>query len=92
MEIDFGGIGKEYAVDSALRLLSRNTDDSFLVNFGGDCHARRPLADGSAWMTGIENPHRAGDANAVIQLKRGSPPAATYSSSSCTMANATGTS
>lgn len=71
MEIDFGGIGKEYAVDSALRLLSRNTDDSFLVNFGGDCHARRPLADGSAWMTGIENPHRAGDANAVIQLKRG---------------------
>lgn len=71
MEIDFGGIGKEYAVDSTLRLLSQNTKDSFMVNYGGDCHARGPLADGSAWMTGIENPHRPGDASAVIQLKSG---------------------
>jgi len=71
MEIDFGGIGKEYAVDSTRQLLSRNTKDSFMVNYGGDCHASGPLADGSAWMTGIENPRRPGDAGAVIQLKRG---------------------
>jgi thiamine biosynthesis lipoprotein len=71
MEIDFGGIGKEYAVDSTLRLLSRNSEASLMVNFGGDCHARRPLADGSPWMTGIEDPRRPGDATAVIQLKRG---------------------
>lgn len=71
MEIDFGGIGKEYAVDSTLRLLSQKTSDSFMVNYGGDCHASGPLADGSPWMTGIENPHRPGDASAVIQLKSG---------------------
>ena len=71
MEIDFGGIGKEYAVDSTLRLLSQKTSASFLVNSGGDCHASSPLADGSPWMTGIENPHRPGDATAVIQLKSG---------------------
>lgn len=71
MEIDFGGIGKEYAVDSTLRLLSQKTNDSFMVNFGGDCHASGPLADGTPWMTGIENPHRPGDATAVIQLKSG---------------------
>lgn len=71
MEIDFGGIGKEYAVDSASRLLTSNGDDSFMINFGGDCHASGPQADGSPWMTGIEDPRRPGDATAIIQLKRG---------------------
>ncbi|UCH40889.1 MAG: FAD:protein FMN transferase [Gammaproteobacteria bacterium] len=71
MEIDFGGIGKEYAVDSASRLLTGKTDHSFLVNLGGDCHASGPLSDGSAWMTGIEDPRRPGDAAAVIRLTRG---------------------
>jgi thiamine biosynthesis lipoprotein len=71
MEIDFGGIGKEYAVDACLQLLSRHGDCSLMVNYGGDCHASGPMADGSAWMTGIENPHRPGDASAVIRLKRG---------------------
>jgi FAD:protein FMN transferase len=71
MEIDFGGIGKEYAVDSVHQQLKQATGASFMVNFGGDCTASGPLADGSAWLTGIENPHRPGDASAVIQLKRG---------------------
>lgn len=71
MEIDLGGIGKEYAVDSTLQLLSRNTDSSFMVNYGGDCHASGPLSDGSPWITGIENPRLPGDASAVIRLKSG---------------------
>lgn len=71
MEIDFGGIGKEYAVDSASRLLTAAGENSFMVNFGGDCHASGPQADGSPWMTGIEDPRRPGDATAVIQLLRG---------------------
>jgi thiamine biosynthesis lipoprotein len=71
MEIDFGGIGKEYAVDSALTLLQQQTGHAVMVNFGGDCNASGPLADGSPWMTGIENPRRPGDASAVIQLKVG---------------------
>jgi thiamine biosynthesis lipoprotein len=71
MEIDFGGIGKEYAVDSVLGLLSAKTENSFLVNFGGDCNASGPMTDGSSWMTGIENPRRPGDATAIIQLKNG---------------------
>jgi thiamine biosynthesis lipoprotein len=71
MEIDFGGIGKEYAVDSVLTLLRSNTTHSVMVNLGGDCNASGPLADGSGWMTGIENPRRRGDASAVIQLKLG---------------------
>ncbi|MGA7616352.1 MAG: FAD:protein FMN transferase, partial [Thermoanaerobaculia bacterium] len=35
MEIDFGGIGKEYAVDRAAALMASRTKSSFLVNFGG---------------------------------------------------------
>lgn len=71
MEIDFGGIGKEYAVDSALAILRKQTEAAFMINFGGDCHASGPMSDGSSWMTGIENPHRPRDATAVIQLKQG---------------------
>lgn len=71
MEIDLGGIGKEYAVDSTMTLLKSKTDCSVMVNYGGDCSASSPLADGSSWMTGIENPNRPGDAAAIIQLKNG---------------------
>ena len=39
MQIDFGGIGKEYAVDRVVNLLRAHTDVPFLVNFGGDLHA-----------------------------------------------------
>jgi len=36
MEIDFGGVGKEYAVDRAANLLREQSDRACLVNFGGD--------------------------------------------------------
>jgi len=36
MEIDLGGIGKEYAVDRCVILVKDMTDQSVLVNFGGD--------------------------------------------------------
>ena len=36
MEIDLGGIAKEYAVDRALRLLQEKSEIGLLVNFGGD--------------------------------------------------------
>ena len=71
MEIDFGGIGKEYAVDAVLGLLAQQTDESFMINFGGDCNASGPMSDGSPWMTGIEDPRRPGDATAVIRLTNG---------------------
>jgi FAD:protein FMN transferase len=54
MEIDFGGIGKEYAVDRALAAAMALTPDPVLVNFGGDLAASGPRRDGSAWRVGIE--------------------------------------
>jgi thiamine biosynthesis lipoprotein len=58
MEIDFGGIGKEYAVDRAAALVSALTD-ACMINFGGDLIALGPPAGrgrrAEAWSVGLEN-------------------------------------
>jgi FAD:protein FMN transferase len=56
MELDFGGIGKEYAVDRTLALLQATSPTPLLVNFGGDLACSGPRADGRAWQVGIERP------------------------------------
>ncbi|RZS56989.1 FAD:protein FMN transferase [Sphaerotilus mobilis] len=62
MELDLGGIGKEYAVDRVLGLLLQQAGQlgcvapALLVNFGGDLAASGPRQDGSAWRVGIERP------------------------------------
>lgn len=71
MEIDFGGIGKEYAVDRVLNLICQRFSGSVMVNFGGDCHASAPPSHQAAWQTGIENPISSGVAKEVIQLQQG---------------------
>lgn len=55
MEIDLGGIGKEYAVDRVLERLAGEADAALLVNFGGDLRCNRPRADGQAWHVGVES-------------------------------------
>lgn len=71
MQIDFGGIGKEYAVDRVVNLLRVNTDVPFLVNFGGDLHASRAPVEQSAWIVGIEAMRKSGVAVKTIELQRG---------------------
>ncbi|PHR57777.1 MAG: thiamine biosynthesis protein ApbE [Robiginitomaculum sp.] len=53
MEVDLGGVGKEYAVDRALMAMQRLTDQPALVNFGGDLRATGSRSDGSAWKIGL---------------------------------------
>lgn len=60
MEIDLGGIGKEYAVDKAAQLLSQQTDASFIVNFGGDLYINKPRRNGQPWRIGIDDPEATG--------------------------------
>jgi thiamine biosynthesis lipoprotein len=62
MELDFGGIGKEYAVDRAYSLLADLKTTPFLVNFGGDLRANWAPSHGP-WQVAIERPdtdHKAG--------------------------------
>lgn len=55
MEIDFGGLGKEYAVDLALQAVANTDNTPMLVNFGGDLRVTGPRADGSRWRVMIED-------------------------------------
>jgi thiamine biosynthesis lipoprotein len=54
MEVDLGGIGKEYAVDRAAALV-RPITSACLLNFGGDLLALGPQSDGKPWRVGIES-------------------------------------
>jgi FAD:protein FMN transferase len=71
MEIDFGGIGKEYAVDLAADFAAAETDVAVLVNYGGDlrCTGRTPKA--GAWRVGIESVQQSGEAARLVELKAG---------------------
>jgi thiamine biosynthesis lipoprotein len=56
MEIDFGGIGKEYAVDRAADLIRDRVPGS-MINFGGDLLALGPPQAGAGsagWTVGID--------------------------------------
>jgi thiamine biosynthesis lipoprotein len=70
MELDFGGIGKEYAVDRAYEALAARRPAPFLVNFGGDLRANRPPPNGP-WQVGIERPDTIQDAAMILDLTHG---------------------
>lgn len=70
MEIDLGGIGKEYAVDKAGLLAAEATDLPVLINFGGDLFATRPPHSREAWQVGIES-IGGSDKTAIITIKSG---------------------
>jgi FAD:protein FMN transferase len=70
MELDFGGIGKEYAVDRAAALVAEATDRC-LINFGGDLRALGPDPAGKPWRVGIEAIERPDAADRLVELTRG---------------------
>lgn len=55
MQIDFGGVAKEYAVDRAAALAAALDDAPCLVNFGGDLAAAGDAAGAPPWTVGIES-------------------------------------
>lgn len=72
MEIDLGGLGKEYAVDRTAVLLRAQTSSAFLVNFGGDLFASGPRRGGRDWHVAVDDPERTGEAvRSQLDLTRG---------------------
>jgi thiamine biosynthesis lipoprotein len=70
MEIDLGGIGKEYAVDRCILIARQKTQHSVLINFGGDLAVSRPRKNNGYWsvgrlITGAEV------SSGLFQLRRG---------------------
>ena len=65
-----GGIGKEFAVDRALALVTAQRKEAVLVNFGGDL-ACRGVPRSGAWQVGIEQPLEPLQAALLLELKSG---------------------
>lgn len=70
MELDFGGFGKEYAVDRAYDLMAARRPAAFLINFGGDLRANRPPPHGP-WQIGVERPDTDRQATMILELEHG---------------------
>jgi FAD:protein FMN transferase len=62
MELDFGGIGKEYAADRAAARMEELGARHGLVNLGGDVRIIGPHPDGTAWTIGVQDPRGIGGA------------------------------
>ncbi|MEZ5358877.1 MAG: FAD:protein FMN transferase [Candidatus Zixiibacteriota bacterium] len=71
MEIDLGGIGKEYAVDKVAGMLFNESGAPLMVNFGGDIRTITAETDPDPWVIGIENPDRENSAIGQINLTNG---------------------
>lgn len=56
MELELGGLVKEYAADRAAILLKRKKMHSAFVELGGDIHVTGPRPDGKPWTMGIRKP------------------------------------
>ena len=61
MALDFGGWGKEYAVDMVAQLAGRHRLGQVLVDFGHDLRAVGAAPGKPAWHIGLEDPARPGD-------------------------------
>jgi FAD:protein FMN transferase len=71
MELDFGGFGKEWAVDAVTELCAAHGVRHGMVDLGGDVRAIGPHPDGRPWQVGIADPRAPERAMARIPLFAG---------------------
>ncbi|MDH0864002.1 FAD:protein FMN transferase [Mitsuaria sp. GD03876] len=71
MEIDFGGIGKEYAADRAVAALQALGLKHGFVNLGGDLRVLGPRPDDQPWVFAVRHPRREDEVCARIPLSEG---------------------
>ena len=71
MEIDLGGLAKEYAVDKALGAIRAITSAPALVNFGGDLRVSGPRRSGIRWKVAIECVDKEGELAGMLELANG---------------------
>lgn len=72
MEIDLGGIGKEYAVDRCATEFKSASSCAGLINFGGDLFATGSPSNRNGWTVGIESVDKSGRAGErLVNLRVG---------------------
>lgn len=65
LSLDFGGVGKGYALDRAVRILRSYGVNRGIVNFGGNIYAMQPPPGEYGWDVGIRHPR---DEDEVLTL------------------------
>lgn len=68
MELDFGGVVKEYAVDRAAALCRNEGIIHGIINLGGDVRLLGARPDGKPWRVAISHPRQAGAALRTLAL------------------------
>ena len=71
MQLDFGGIGKEYAVDRAAAICRQQGIEHGLVDLGGDIKIIGPHADGRPWSVGLRHPRKPGALLSTVMVTAG---------------------
>jgi FAD:protein FMN transferase len=71
MEIDFGGVVKEYAVDRAAALCWEVGIRHGMVNLGGDIKIIGPHANGNPWRVGIRHPRSKDGILQTLEMRAG---------------------
>lgn len=71
MMIDFGGIVKEYAADSAEKTCRSFGIHHGIIDMGGDIKIIGPHIDGKPWTIGVNHPRKKEKEIAAIQLTAG---------------------
>ena len=71
MQLDFGGFGKEYAVDRAARVMAEQGAKSAMVSLAGDLAILGPQPGGAPWRMGIKHPRRGDKLLATIPVMSG---------------------
>lgn len=71
MEIDFGGIVKEYAADAVASLCHSQGISSGLVDLGGDIRIIGPFPENETWNVFIQNPDKSKNYSTKLELLNG---------------------
>lgn len=71
LELDFGGVVKEYAADRAAVLCEQGGLRHGIVNLGGDIRIVGPHPDASPWRIGVRDPRRRGALIQMLGLRSG---------------------
>ncbi len=71
MELDLGGIVKEYAADRVSTLCRERGVNHGMINLGGDIRVIGPHPDGSAWQIGIRDPSYPDRSMLKLELSEG---------------------
>lgn len=68
MELDLGGLVKEYAVDRAMAILQSHDIRNASVNFAGDVRVLGKGLSGQGWRVGIVHPRNSGQVLASLEV------------------------